>query len=114
MGFRYAKCGVTAPLLLGLLFRSPTAIAQTGAPLPAYDIAAYCEMISKTNGGSYWLEKACRDQEQTALATLREAPIEVRIMRNCQTMTEAANMRSYWFLNACIQQEIAAKKALSR
>ncbi|HET9639705.1 MAG TPA: hypothetical protein VFP12_10895 [Allosphingosinicella sp.] len=47
----------------------PRSPAPAGAA-PSYDVQAYCETVSDAVGGSYVIEKGCRDQELGAAAEL--------------------------------------------
>lgn len=85
--------------------------SKYSAPAPSYDIAGYCRQVGDAVGGSYVIEKGCRDQEQTALSTIRSRNIPSRIFRNCEQVGDAVG-GSYVIFNGCVDQEIGAASTL--
>jgi hypothetical protein len=82
----------------------------TGAA-PSYDIEAYCATVSDAVGGSYVIEKGCRDQERDALAEIRGRDIPSRVARYCNEVAEAVG-GSYVIFNGCVDQELGAAAEL--
>ena len=90
-----------------------SASADSGPPLPRYDIEAYCAEVADMVGGSYSIEKGCRDMEAEAKASLEGRVAEPRIMKYCD---EVASMTggSYSMLEGCIDMEEEARDSLSQ
>jgi hypothetical protein len=82
----------------------------TGAA-PSYDIEAYCATVSESVGGSYVIEKGCRDQEADALSKIRGRDIPSRVARYCGEVSEAVG-GSYVIFNGCVDQELGAAAEL--
>jgi hypothetical protein len=90
--------------------KQPGSSAPAGAA-PSYDIQAYCATVSDAVGGSYVIEKGCRDQEQDALAEIRGREIPARVARYCDEVAEAVG-GSYVIFNGCVDQELGAAAEL--
>ncbi len=79
--------------------------------VPEFNTIALCKKVSANVGGSYSVEKTCRDQEQNARAEVLQQYVETDIMQICARV--ALNVGgSYQTLKTCVEQETAAKAAL--
>ena len=85
--------------------------AASASALPAYDTGAYCAEVAKTAGGSYSLEKSCRDMEVGAMATLEARSVEPKIMQYCDEVARVFG-GSYSLLDSCISMEEQARNAM--
>lgn len=87
--------------------------ADSKAGIPAFDTIGYCETVRHASGGSYSLEKGCRDQEARSYREIREAASEVPadIMSYCGKLGSTAG-GSYNMMRGCIVQEVSAKSSL--
>ncbi len=84
--------------------------APAAGVLPAYDMAAWCRHETVVaGGGSYFLEKSCRDLEAGALGDLQAMIIDPQILRICVNRDAAQHAPSYWLLKSCIDLETDAK-----
>lgn len=90
--------------------RQAAATARAEAA-PSYDVEAYCVTVSEAVGGSYVIEKGCRDQERDALAEIRSREIPARVARYCGEVAEAVG-GSYVIFNGCVDQELGAAAEL--
>lgn len=77
----------------------------------AFDIAAYCRQVGDAVGGSYQIEKACRDQEYRAKQNIEKMKIPARIEKYCTDVASAVG-GSYNIMEACIKQETDAMNSL--
>ncbi|MFZ5467098.1 MAG: hypothetical protein ACOZAI_07520 [Pseudomonadota bacterium] len=77
----------------------------------AFDIVAYCRQISDAVGGSYQIEKTCRDQEYRAKQNIEKMKIPDRITKYCTDVAGAVG-GSYNIMEACIKQEADALNSL--
>ena len=84
--------------------------AQT---LPEYDTEAYCAEVAEIAGGSYSLEKGCRDMEAEARTSLEGRVVEPRIMKYCDDVALMTG-GSYSMLEGCIDMEEEARDSLSQ
>ena len=78
----------------------------------AYDINSYCRKVSEAVGGSYQIEKTCRDQEHQAQVKINSMSVPKRIKNYCKEVGQAVG-GSYQIMQTCIQQEIKAKNSLN-
>ena len=62
-------------------------------------------------GGSYALEKSCRDMETGAKATLTARSVEPKIMQYCDEVSRFSG-GSYGLLDSCISMEEQARNAM--
>lgn len=79
--------------------------------IPGFDSKAYCNTVAQSVGGSYQIEKACRDQEASAWDHLRNRGLPSDIAKYCGEVARTVG-GSYQIMDACADQEIAAKSAL--
>ena len=93
-------------MLMGILVSGET-LAQD------YDIKKYCQKVATVTGGSYVIEKGCRDQENAAKKSLAGEKIEARIRSHCEEVARVTG-GSYVIMRGCVDQEKAAKRALGR
>jgi hypothetical protein len=77
----------------------------------AFDINSYCRQLSDAVGGSYQIEKACREQEYDAQSKISSMSVPSRIKSYCNEVGQAVG-GSYQIMEACIQQELQAKSSL--
>lgn len=77
----------------------------------AFDINSYCRQVSDAVGGSYQIEKACREQEYEAQSKISSMSVPSRIKNYCTEVGQAVG-GSYQIMEACIQQELQAKSSL--
>ena len=88
-------------------------LAQAQATeLPSLDIDAYCARVAEAVGGSYEIEKTCRDSEAEAKTALENREeVEARIMNYCERVARAIG-GSYEILKTCIEGEEEAREAM--
>lgn len=86
---------------------------ESAQPLPEYDTEAYCAEVAEMAGGSYSLEKGCRDMEAEAKASLEGRVIEPRILKYCDDVASMTG-GSYGLLEGCIDMEEEARDSLSQ
>lgn len=86
-------------------------LAITSASVNAFDIDSYCRQVSDAVGGSYQIEKICRQQEYEAQSIINSISVPSRIKNYCTEVGEAVG-GSYQIMEACIQQELQAKNSL--
>ncbi len=77
----------------------------------AFDIKSYCRQVADAVGGSYQIEKTCREQEYEAQRRISRMQVPARIKNYCQEVAQAVG-GSYQIMETCIQQELVAKKSL--
>lgn len=82
-----------------------------GDPVPAFDVAGYCGKVSASVGGSYMIEKGCRDQEYGARAWAAARSTPARVRRYCGEVAGSVG-GSYSIYKGCIEQELGAAAAL--
>jgi hypothetical protein len=85
--------------------------SSSSAGAPAYDTASYCRQIGDTAGGSYVIERTCRQQEMEALSAIRRMSIPARIQNYCAQIGETAG-GSYVIYKTCAEQELEAASSL--
>lgn len=83
------------------------AVSTDISALPGYDIANYCSNVSNTVGGSFMIEKSCRDQEALAAQALADMSIPQRIASYCDQISETTG-GSYVIYKTCVEQELHA------
>ena len=86
-----------------------SASAQEQAP--DYDVDAYCKQVAQTGGGSYVIEKGCREQEQSARRWVESADISAQIVDYCDQVASTTG-GSYMIFQGCVQQERQARDAM--
>ena len=77
----------------------------------AYDIESYCKSVSDAIGGSYQIEKTCRNQEYQAKKKIDSMSVPQRIENYCNEVGQAIG-GSYQIKLTCIKQELKAKNSL--
>lgn len=75
--------------------------------VPLFDTASYCRQIGDTAGGSYQIERTCRDMEDEARAAIAGRSFPARVARYCTEIGETAG-GSYQIMNTCIDMELEA------
>ncbi len=80
-----------------------------GAPVPVYDVGAYCRRAVKAFNGSGSLELDCRMREQEALRQILEMDAEGKAMRLCLRTTESVK-GGYVLLRDCLINEQKKEK----
>lgn len=77
----------------------------------AFDTNSYCSQVADSIGGSYVIEKTCREQEREAQAKINAMYVPSRIESYCREVAQAIG-GSYVIMETCIQQELKAKESL--
>ena len=77
----------------------------------AFDINSYCHQVADSIGGSYVIEKTCREQEHTAKSNISSMSVPSRIEKYCKEVAQSIG-GSYVIMETCIQQELEAKNSL--
>ena len=100
-------------ILMLVVAAAPVTTASPGlaAPLPSYDVAAHCQRVSQTTGGSYVIEKGCRDQEATAIRNIRARSIPERVWNFCNEVAGSTG-GSYMIFDGCVDQELEAASSM--
>lgn len=88
-----------------------TPSVEVQANIGPYDITSYCKNVSDTAGGSYQIEKACRDGEEAAQQRVAGMNISTRIAKYCSDVGHAAG-GSFEIAEACILEETKAKASM--
>lgn len=89
----------------------PEAAAEAG--VPAFDTVAYCRKVSEVGGGgSYSIEKTCRDMEANARSELSNRSISSRIYNYCKQVAEVGGGGSYSIMNTCVDMELKSASEL--
>lgn len=86
--------------------------AASASTLPDYDIEVYCAEVAKMTGGSYSIEKGCRDMEAVAKTMLEARSVEPKIMEYCDEVARFSG-GSYSLLDGCIGMEEQARNAMT-
>lgn len=73
--------------------------------VPTFDTVAYCRKVSEVGGGSYSVEKTCRDMEADARSELSARNIPSRIYDYCKQVAEVGGGGSYSTMNTCVDME---------
>ena len=79
--------------------------------IQAFDTNSYCRQVSDAVGGSYQIEKTCREQEHEAQSNINSMKVPSRIENYCKEVAQAIG-GSYVIMETCIKQEIKAKNSL--
>ena len=79
--------------------------------LYAFDTNTYCREVADAIGGSYQIEKACRNEEYKSKSNINSMNVPSRIKNYCKEVAQAIG-GSYTIMETCIQQEIKAKNSL--
>ncbi len=77
----------------------------------AFDTNSYCSKVADAVGGSYVIEKTCREQEYKAKSSINSINVPLRIKSYCKQVADAVG-GSYVIMETCIQQEMQAKNSL--
>ena len=86
-----------------VVFLVATSQTVLAAGVPQFDTIAYCKQESQIVGGSYYqIEKACRDDEHSALVTLKFMNVPPKILSYCTQVANAIG-GSYQVMNACVR-----------
>lgn len=80
----------------------------TPASAQTFDVAGYCKGVAEEAGGSYIVERSCREYEQEAKGWLDTESIEDRIRNYCGKVSETVG-GSYTIMKACVEQEREAR-----
>lgn len=67
--------------------------------------------MANAAGGSYEIEKMCREEEYESQRSIARMQVPARIENYCRKIGQAAG-GSYVIMETCIQQEIEAKRNL--
>lgn len=89
----------------------PEEVEQENALVPQYDVARYCRRMSDTVGGSYSIEKNCREREEAAWDDVRQMDIPERIRSYCNSMAVVVG-GSYLTYRTCADRELDAASQL--
>jgi len=84
---------------------------QESDNIPQYDVARYCRRMSDTVGGSYSIEKNCREREEAAWDDIRQMDIPERIRSYCNSMAVVVG-GSYLTYRTCADRELDAASQL--
>jgi len=76
----------------------------------AFNINSYCKQVAIAAGGSYQVEKICREQEYGAQRKISSKQIPSRIYNYCKEVGQAGG-GSYQMMETCIQKGLEAKKS---
>lgn len=85
--------------------------ALEAATLPSYSISSYCAKVSQSVGGSYVIEKGCREQENAATTKIRARAIPQRVWSYCDKVANSIG-GSYIIFDGCVDQEIGAANSM--
>ena len=85
---------------------------NTAGRAPSYDSVAYCTQVGNAVGGSYVIERTCREQEGTALAQIRRLDMPDRVFNYCDQVANAVG-GSYVIFKTCVEQELGAAAELN-
>jgi len=77
----------------------------------AFDTNSYCSQVADSIGGSYVIEKTCREQEHKAQSNISSMYVPSRIKNYCKEVAQSIG-GSYVIMETCINQEIQAKNSL--
>ena len=77
----------------------------------AFDTNSYCRQVADSIGGSYVIEKTCREQEHKAKSNISSISVPSRIEKYCREVAQSIG-GSYVIMETCIQQELQAKSSL--
>jgi phytoene/squalene synthetase len=77
----------------------------------AFDVTSYCRQVSDAVGGSYQIEKTCREQEYRAKNNVDRMHTSSRIEKYCNEVANAVG-GSYSIMETCIKQETEAMQSL--
>ena len=58
-----------------------SAVGVANLAIPSYDVDLYCKEVAGASGGSYTIEKSCRQMETAAKASVEGRMVEPRIMK---------------------------------
>lgn len=75
------------------------------------DIKRHCKEVSDFSGGSYVIEKSCRDMETEAKNKLARMNAPQRIVRHCREVADFSG-KSYSIMVSCVEMEIEAKNGM--
>ena len=92
----------------GLAGESQAAPAKA---VPVYNIAAYCSQVANSVGGSYVIEKGCREQERQAMVHAANRAAPARARNYCDEVARAVG-GSYVIYDGCIDQDLSAAASM--
>lgn len=80
---------------------------------PEYNVHGYCKEVAASGGGSYMIEKSCRDMEAEAKNSISRMDIPQEIVKYCDQVAKAGSSNgSYTIFKGCVNMEIEAKNSL--
>lgn len=85
--------------------------ASKSTETPYFDTIAYCTRVKAAAGGSYQMEKGCRESERDARGKIENSIVPQDVMNYCRNVGETAG-GSYLMMSGCIEQELAAKASM--
>lgn len=81
------------------------------AEVSAFNTNSYCKKVSDAVGGSYQIEKTCRDMEHQAKRSLNNMSIPQRIENYCYRVGETVG-GSYQIMKSCVDMELDAMRGM--
>lgn len=88
---------------------APQPAADSGAGRsPSYDTNGYCAEVAGVAGGSYVIERTCRQQEAEARGDIRRMSIPGRVYNYCDEVASVGAGGSYVIFRTCVEQELGA------
>jgi hypothetical protein len=105
---------IATEILVCTLAAAISLVSTAADGLPQYDPEAHCkELASFVRSDRAALENACLAEEQSAYDALKngwsDVPAEART--HCDEVARCCGTGSYFLLQACIQQELAARSS---
>ena len=88
-----------------------SAVGTAGLAIPSYNIGSYCKGVADISGGSYVIEKGCRQMEAAAKAAVEGRMVEPRIMKYCDEVASVSG-GTYSILDSCITMEQEARDSM--
>ena len=78
---------------------------------PSFDVKAYCKDVAKMAGGSYTLEKGCRQNERNARDWAQHTTVSAQIDRYCRDVARSTG-GSYSLYKGCVMNERRARDSM--
>ena len=100
-------------LLFVLVVFALCATPAFAAPVPNWDIKAFCAEVAKYAGGSAQIELQCRKDEAAALKAIASTNASARSLKTCAEIGAVAG-KSYQIMEQCIKDEMAAEAELAK
>ena len=75
--------------------------------IPQYDSVGYCSGLANRVGGSYTIEKTCRESEANAEQSLAEMEVPARVNSYCSRIAGITG-GSYRLYKSCVEREMEA------